>query len=74
MQLSNHWCWACEYDGFLFVIWLYEAMWSEDTSGLPTVPFTILSLLISTPLVAYFEIVTIPSLTQTFSDKTNHEL
>jgi hypothetical protein len=25
------------YDGFLFVMCLYEAMWSEDTSGLSTV-------------------------------------
>jgi uncharacterized membrane protein len=31
------------YDGFLFVICLYEAMWSEDTSDLSTVPFTIVS-------------------------------
>jgi len=35
------------YDGYLFVMCLYEAMWSEDTSVLYTVPLTIVSLLIS---------------------------
>jgi hypothetical protein len=34
-------------DGFLFVICLYEAMWSEDTSGLSKVNFTVVSSLIS---------------------------